>query len=154
MFVRSRLEYALIVWNPWTSLQINRIERVQRKFIKFALLSLNFDDPIPSYESRCKLIRLQPLLNRRCFQSVVFIYKVICGLLDCSHILDLIGFNVPLRRLRNFEMFYVPCHRTNYGMNEPIVRALREFNKISLNHNIEFNGEISEFKKLLENVYY
>jgi len=36
-FVRSVVEYASFIRNPWASVQINRIERLQKKFLKFAL---------------------------------------------------------------------------------------------------------------------
>lgn len=153
-FVRSKLEYAQIVWNPSASTQINRVERVQKKFIKFALVSLHFNQPMPTYESRCRLIRLPLLYKRRSLQSIMFIYKIICGFIDSPYLLNLISFNVPSRRLRHFEFFHLPCHRTNYCMNEPILRTLREFNYICSLHDIDFSFNLTEFKKLLELIYY
>ncbi|XP_075163215.1 uncharacterized protein LOC142235846 [Haematobia irritans] len=50
--VRTKLEYAQIVWSPSCSTHINRIERLQKKFVKFCLSSLNFTEPIPLYEHR------------------------------------------------------------------------------------------------------
>ncbi|XP_075163333.1 uncharacterized protein LOC142235966 [Haematobia irritans] len=125
--VRTKLEYAQIVWSPSCSTHINRIERLQKKFVKFCLSSLNFTEPIPLYEHRCKLIHLPTLKDRRLLQCILFLYKVICGTLDCPYILSKIGFHVPSRRLRNFEVFHVPCHRTSYAMNKPITRFLTEY---------------------------
>lgn len=153
-FVRSKLEYAHIVWNPSTDFQINRIERVQRKFIKFALFSVNYVQPIPLYESRCKLIRLPTLSNRRHFQCIIFIYKIICGIIDCPYILSLININVPCRYFRRIEYFHIPFHRTNYCMNQPILKSLRELNRISKLYDIDFSYNINEFKRLLELIYY
>jgi len=39
-FVRSKLEYAVLIWNPFTTTHGNRIERLQKQFLKFALLPL------------------------------------------------------------------------------------------------------------------
>lgn len=153
-FVRSKLEYAHMVWNPSTDIQINRIERVQKKFLKFALSSLNFIPPVPSYESRCRLICLPTLLNRRLHQSMIFLYKVISGIIDCSFLLSLIGFNAPCRDLRRFAFFNIPYHRTNYGMNEPILKSLREFNRICELHDVDFSYEINVFKRMLDLIYY
>jgi len=52
-FVRSRVEYASIIWNPSGSVQINRIERLQKKFLNFALQSLHFTEPASPYDSQC-----------------------------------------------------------------------------------------------------
>jgi len=51
-FVRSRVEYASFIWNPSGSVQINRIERLQKKFLKFELQSLHFTEPAPPYNSQ------------------------------------------------------------------------------------------------------
>lgn len=152
--VRSKLEYAQIVWNPSSHTKTSRVECLQKKFVKFCLNSLNFTEPVPSYESRCKLIHLPLLYKRRIFQSILFVYKIIYGLIDCPYILNLISFNAPTRRLRNTEFFYVPYHRTNYAMNEPIIRTLREVNRINLIYDIDFSLNINEFKRFLELIYY
>lgn len=59
--VRSILEYAAPVWTPFYATQILAIERVQRKFIRFALRQLPWNDPVnlPSYPDRCRLINLK-----------------------------------------------------------------------------------------------
>ncbi|XP_075167655.1 uncharacterized protein LOC142239767 [Haematobia irritans] len=55
---------------------INRIESVQKKFVKFALKSLNFSHSMPSYVSRCALISLQSLRSRREIDSLVFLQGI------------------------------------------------------------------------------
>ncbi|XP_075163312.1 uncharacterized protein LOC142235944 [Haematobia irritans] len=44
--------YASIVWSPSAAIHINRVERVQKSFTKFAMSTINFCDGLPSYESR------------------------------------------------------------------------------------------------------
>jgi hypothetical protein len=39
-FVRSHLEYASVVWNPYYGVHLKRIEDIQKKFLKFALRTL------------------------------------------------------------------------------------------------------------------
>jgi len=55
-FVRSNLEYASLIWNPFTTTHGNRIERLQKQFLKFALLPLRFLDPTPLYHQQCRLV--------------------------------------------------------------------------------------------------
>lgn len=152
-FVRSRLDYASMVWNPFYKTHCDRIERLQRKFIKFALLPLNYSDPLPHYISRCRLIHLETLSNRRAKSSVLFLYKLINGVIDCPLLLNKIGFNVPIRNLRYFEAFNVPLHRNNYSCNEPIVRSLREFNSINKIVDLDLSFSINKIIQILD-VYY
>lgn len=130
-FVRSRLEYAAFIWRPAQVSYINRIERIQKIFIKFALRSLNFTQPLPSYTSRCLLLRLESLDNRRKYLSCSFIIKVITGDMDCPDILSRIPLNIPTRNLRHFDIFYLYRVKSNYAINAPISRALSELNQIN-----------------------
>ena len=80
------MEYASEVWNPYQEKYCNRIERVQKKFIKFALFSWNFSDIVPPYESRCKLIHLDTLVNRRSKRLILLVYKLLSGQIDCPYL--------------------------------------------------------------------
>jgi hypothetical protein len=65
--VRPKLEYASCVWRPFYGAHINRIERVQRKFVRYAMRGLGWMDmcDLPPYVDRCALIRLETLAERR-----------------------------------------------------------------------------------------
>lgn len=58
--VRSILEYCSPVWNPYYNNGVQRVESVQRRFLRFALRKLPWRDPfhLPSYEDLCRLIDL------------------------------------------------------------------------------------------------
>jgi hypothetical protein len=64
--VRSRLEYACCVWQPFYAVHIARIERIQEKFVKYALRRLRWDTSrdLPPYTSRCMLLSLETLETR------------------------------------------------------------------------------------------
>ena len=57
--IRPHLEYASQVWTPHYNCNINRIERIQKIFVKFALSHLNRSDPLnfPPYYARLKLFK-------------------------------------------------------------------------------------------------
>jgi hypothetical protein len=57
-YVRSKLEYANCVWQPFYVSHINRIERIQEKFIKHALRQFrwNVNLDLPPYENRCRVL--------------------------------------------------------------------------------------------------
>jgi hypothetical protein len=71
--VRSKLEYASCVWMPYQNGCIARLERVQKKFILYALrrLGLMNMNPLLPYESRCKLLILDTLCRSGDFECYV-----------------------------------------------------------------------------------
>lgn len=139
-FVRSLLEYASVIWCPFSDVHIKRLERVQRKFTKFAILPLHITiDPPPSYETRCAFVNLQSLEIRRSIQSLLFLYDIINYNINCSELLTQVRFNVPCRLLRKHNYFHVDLHRTNYSLNELLTRAQNYFNKLSDNSLLDFS---------------
>jgi hypothetical protein len=65
-FVRSGLEYASCVWSLHQEVHSARIERIQNNFIIFALRGLGWTiQPLPPYESRCLLLGLEVLSDRK-----------------------------------------------------------------------------------------
>src|SRR5450759_5011925 len=114
--VRSTLEYCSAVWNPNYNNGVERIESVQRRFLRFALRRLPWRDPfrLPSYEDRCRLIHLEPLYARRNTARALLIADSLQGRLDCPTILEQININVAPRALRNNLMLRLLFQRTNY----------------------------------------
>lgn len=130
-YVRSKLEYAAVVWSPHCRTYISRIERVQNIFLKYALSSFKFVDPIPSYRSKGLLLGLETLEYRRRFQSALLVFNIINGNIDCHDLLSQLQFYVPPRILRHNYIFNIPCHRTNYAQNSTINRACTDINAIN-----------------------
>lgn len=131
--VRSILEYAAPVWCPYYSTLVLKIERVQRRFIRFALRNLPWNDPVhlPPYPDRCRLIGLETLSQRRVSMQCVFIFDIIQGNIDSPVLLEQIPLYVPPRQLRYSSMLAIPHHRTNYGHFNALDFCLREFNRFS-----------------------
>lgn len=83
-FVRSRLEYASLIWSPNANIHIARIEKVQTKFLKFALPFFNrsYNSPTsniptfsyPSYDNKCDFLSLKTLEARRKISSLIFLH--------------------------------------------------------------------------------
>lgn len=63
---RSVLEYASVIWAPYYEVHKKRIESIQKKFLRYALRGLGWNDEVrlPPYLSRLKLIN-QPVNVRR-----------------------------------------------------------------------------------------
>lgn len=158
-FVRSKLEYASFIWSPNAAIHIARIERIQRKFVKFALPFFNYhnfyDGPSfanPSYEDKCKLISLKTLETRRNISALNFLHGVICGVIDSPELLNLISINVPPRTFRNIsKFFHIDIHRTEYALNEPLNKAMRLFNMHCTK--LDLSVSHSQFRTMINNLF-
>lgn len=131
--VRSILEYASVVWSPYYQNGIQRIEAVQRKFLKYCLRNLPWRDPLnlPSYENRCNLIDINLLSNRRNVAKASFISDLLQSHIDSPELLRLVNLNIRGHNLRTNDFLHVPLSRTNYGYNEPMSSMCRTFNRCS-----------------------
>lgn len=129
--VRPILEYSSVVWSPYYQNEMQRIEAIQRKFIRFALRHLRWRDRfnLPSYESRCLLINLDSLEARRNVAKACFIGDLLQGNIDSSTLLSLLDINRRRRNLRTYSFLNIPPARTNYGLHEPMRSMSRVFNR-------------------------
>ena len=75
--MRSQVEYGSVVWSPYTSRNIDKLERIQRRGTKFILGQNDI-----SYEDRLKCLNMLSLEKRRFLFDVVFLYKVLNGYLN------------------------------------------------------------------------
>jgi hypothetical protein len=100
-YVRSRLEYASIVWSPMYSIHISSLERVQRRFLKNGVHMLTDSYPPRGYPNDLLLGQLgmssASLLSGRAEHSVVFLFKLIRSPVDCSDLLSQVNFKVILQ---------------------------------------------------------
>jgi len=103
--VRSRFEYASFTWNHSGSVQINRIERLPKKFLKFGLQSLHFTEPALPYGSQCFLLHTGSLKERRAIAGLLFLNYLLVGDMDCPYLLGCLNFNVPARNFRTMVPF-------------------------------------------------
>jgi hypothetical protein len=101
--VRSKLEYASCVSMPYQNGRIARLERVQEKFILYALCRLRWMNMnlLPPYESRFKLLHLGTLCRRREISSVMFVRDVLCARIDSSSLLGMLALTANPHRTRS-----------------------------------------------------
>ena len=144
--VRSILESAAVVWSPFHTIWIERIEKIQSKFVRYALrfLPWRFPNDPPPYESRCRLLGMDTLQKRRNILRVTFIGKVILGEIDAPWILAQIDFNIIPRPLRQRSFLRLQQHRTEYAHNEPVRSMCLLFNQ--LYHLFDFNVSARVFR--------
>jgi hypothetical protein len=98
--VRPKLEYASCVWNLFYDMHADKVERVQRRFIRYALRGLGWTDTydLPPYEHRCALLRLDTLVKRRSIACIMFIFDVLSVRMNSPHLLSALDLNNPRYR--------------------------------------------------------
>ena len=79
IYVRPLVEYAFPVWSPVSQAQIEKLEKVQRRFTKrlFGLSKM-------TYAARLQYLELQPLERRRLNQDLIMCYKIVRGMVDVN----------------------------------------------------------------------
>jgi hypothetical protein len=131
--VRPKLEYASFVWSPFYDVHVDKVERLQRWFIRLALRGLGWTDTydVPPYEHRCSLLRLYSLVKRRSIACIMFIFDILKGRMNSPNLLSAPDLKTPrYRTLLGAEFLRIGFHRTNYGVHELMSAAMREFNEI------------------------
>lgn len=148
--IRSVLEYGSIIWSPSYAIHITRIESVQKRFLLFTLRNIFRDTPrfeLPSYMDRLRLISLETLHSRRVSADLVFICKLIQGLIDLPEILARINFNTRINHRRQDNLIYLPMRRTNYGQQQPFYRMCSTLNRYS--SDFDFHSSAQNIRKIV-----
>ena len=144
----SRLEYCSNIWSPSANYQVEKIERVQKKFLKFMCYKLRITYNVP-YLSLCKRFNFEPLSQRRKVSDVTLLNKLFNNKINCPSMVESINFNVPRRRLRSMPSFNNVC-RLDIRKNSPLVRCqgLAEASGLDV-----FENNMYAFKKSAKRFY-
>lgn len=137
--VRSILEYSAVVWSPYHYCWVARLESVQRRFVRYALRNLPWQNRtnLPPYENRCRLLGIDTLELRRRRAQAAFAAKIIVGGIDSPELLYRFNLYAPERVMRQRNFLYIPPRNRLYGMNEPLRVIAVVFN--SIDHLFDFN---------------
>jgi hypothetical protein len=101
--------------------RVHKVERVQRRFIRYALRGLGWTDTydLPLYEHRCALLSLDTLVKRHSIACIMFIFDILSGTTNSPNMVSALDLNTPRYWTRGFEFLRIGFHRTNYGVHEP-----------------------------------
>ena len=122
--VRPILEYGSVVWNPYTAGDCHQLERVKRKFLAFAAFKLGIPHPPHDYDPVLHAMNLQTLSDRRLYNDLTFLRKLLDGKIDSPSLLQHINFRVPMRHTRNLTPFLIPPCPNNCLSNELLTRCM------------------------------
>lgn len=130
--VRSRLEFASIIWNPYVELYIDDIESIQKQFVIYLLDNRRNATSyrLAPYEDRCKLVNLVNLELRRKVADAVFAFDIHSRNIDDESICSKFvrnNYSYPLRS-STVSLLVMPTHFIEYQLNQPIVRMIKLIN--------------------------
>lgn len=145
--VRSVVEFAVVVWCPYQTTWISRIESIQKKFVRFALRNLPWqnDQRMTPYHDRCQLLGIDTLENRRRTAQTMFVVKLLNGSVDSSQLLARININAPARSLRRQNLLRLEGRNTAYGQHDPVRFMSETFNTVA--HIFDFNVSVSTLQQ-------
>lgn len=131
-YVRSKLEFAAAIWDPYQANYKSDIESIQKQFLLY-LLGDNIRRPpfrIAPYTERCKLVQLQPLHSRRLMAKISLGYDILWREIDPTISSKLIKCNSG-RTLRHNRILVEAPYRYDYSYHQPIASIVRAINQYS-----------------------
>ena len=118
--IRSILEYATVIWNPFYKVYATKVERVQRKFTRMLYYKMNYLRV--SYEDRLSRLEMRTLASRRVINDEMCLFKIVNGHIRADEQLDRIVFTTHRHFVRNTDTFVRHARRTNVLYKSPSFR--------------------------------
>ena len=129
--VRCKLEYCSAVWSPHHKNHCQRIESVQKRFMKHLKYKMKLPKSL-SYDLLLKKFGLTPLEDRRTLLNLLFLYKLFNHEIDSQYLVSQLELYVPNNIPRRPKQYFnLKFYRTKLGMNSPIPTLLCQYNKIA-----------------------
>lgn len=150
-YVRSKLEFASVIWDPYQQNYIDDIESVQKQFVLYALGDTNRIPPyrLTPYEERCEKLGLEKLSTRRQVTNALMAYDLYNKRIDDSNIETRFVRRIQPRSLRNDRVLVEAMYGSTYGHNQPlakIIRLVNEFKDFMTLSRSNFKAEVKKKK--------
>ena len=104
-YVRSSLDYCSSVWSPSAKYLIDKLENVQKRFVKHLCFHDKVKYDSQNYAALCNHYQLTTLKNRRKVADMVLFYKILHSRVNCFPLVSSVHFNLPTRRTRHTNVF-------------------------------------------------
>ena len=140
--VRPKLEYVSVTWNSIGKDNYNKIEAVQRNFVKYLahIENINYDNT--SYKDSCIHFNLPLLSDRRTYFDLLFLFKSVNGIFDCQPFFNL---HVPGRTTRQCRTFQQPGGRVKFSQ-QSLFNRIPSLVKGSFSDLCIFSSSVDIFK--------
>ena len=147
-YVRSHLEYAAVLWSPFYNIHIQSIESVQNRFVRcisHKLYAYSNNPFLLDNTEVCNILNIKSLSDRRTCADLLFVFKLLSGIVICPELLQNINFSVKSTNTRDKSLFHINYHSSNYGFHRPMTRMLRAANGANTELDL-FNHSLQSFK--------
>lgn len=130
-YIRSKLEYCAVVWDPIHANQRNQVERVQKKFVRYMNAKMN-NEPSGriSYGILVERFNMVTLEMRRKRSKVIYLFKVLHGLEDDNNLVEHLSFHVS--HTRSNATFRLPQARIGVYEGSPALSMCRIVNECNI----------------------
>ena len=147
--VRSRLEYCSSIWSPSQDYLIIKLERVQKRLIRWLCYrdKVNYYDV--GYEELCGKYKLQTLESRRTISDLCNLNKIYNNNINSPYLVSQVAVYVPTRQLRRNRLFSADT-RLNIRKHSFIPRVLalaNTYNEVDI-----FEYEKAVFKRNITSI--
>ena len=96
--VRSGLEYCSSIWSPSQEFLITKLERVQKKLVRWLCIRDRLDYSELGYEPLCVYYQLQTLESRRKISDLCNLNKICNNNINCNYLVSNVYLSVPIIR--------------------------------------------------------
>lgn len=132
-YVRPKLEFGSVIWNPHQDVYIDDIESIQKQFVIYLLESrrgaLSFR--LAPYVDRCNILHFETLKLRRDACDAMLAYDVFVRNVNDIFINSKIRMTDIDRPLRRPRLVIEPHYQHNYLYCQPIARLMKMLNQYS-----------------------
>lgn len=120
-YIRSKLEYCNILWNPYYQVHIKQVERVQKRFLRHMYRREFEGNPYDlEYNDLLSIFEVQSLEVRRIIANLMYLFKVINNIEENRTVVQKLPFSVKTIRTRTRNLFYVAESRVNVSKFSPV----------------------------------
>jgi len=146
---RSILEFASIIWYSKHNNLIDKLEKIQRRFLRMMAYKLGRVDV--SVDIIAMEFGLESLASRRLYNDIAFVHKLINGKLFCPESLRKINFKIPAFNSMNSRPFLVlQCSTNIIYKHSPEYRLLDACNNV-INFDFSFDSHL-KLKNIIINL--
>lgn len=132
-YVRSKLEFGSVIWDPYNDVYRSDIESIQKQFVMYVLGDSNRIPPyrLAPYEERCRKLGLETLSNRREVTNVLMAYDLYNGRINDVNIDKRIIRQSPKYDFKKKRLVSERVYKSDYEYNQPMAKVIRNVNEYS-----------------------
>ena len=128
--VRSILEYGSVVWAGAAKSHLDRLERIQHKFLMFLAGARRDDLNVLNYDELCTCYNVQQLSKRRSALDLSFLHGLFNGRIDSTSLVEMFSLRVPARQTRSTDLFALTNPRVSVCNSSLFFRLPRAMNSL------------------------